>query len=90
MGKLITALKWFAYGIALGLLAAPRSGRETRQRLMQTGKEYFNRAYTAGKSAADDAMNRTYRFGGNPPAAGADVHEARQFNGSATLDGGPA
>lgn len=90
MGKLITALKWFAYGIALGLLAAPRSGRETRQQLMQAGREYFDRAYTAGRSAADDVMNRTYRFSGNPPTAGADVQEAQQFNGSATLDGGPA
>jgi len=34
MGHVRTALKFFVYGLLVGLLFAPRSGAETRARLM--------------------------------------------------------
>lgn len=43
MGRVRTALKFFVYGLVLGLLFAPRSGDETRQQVLgwanQTIKE---------------------------------------------------
>jgi len=35
MGKARTAMKFFVYGLAAGLLFAPRSGQETRQQALE-------------------------------------------------------
>ena len=34
LGRSRTAVKFFVYGLAIGLLFAPRSGEETRSRLI--------------------------------------------------------
>jgi len=34
LGKSRTAMKFFVYGLVIGLLFAPRSGEETRSRLV--------------------------------------------------------
>ncbi len=40
IGRVRTALKFFVYGLVVGLLFAPRSGEETRARLFA----WFNEA----------------------------------------------
>lgn len=39
-----TAIKYFTIGMLAGLLFAPRKGEETRQLLMERGKEYAQEA----------------------------------------------
>jgi len=45
IGHMRTAMKFFAYGLAIGVLFAPRSGKETRAALFdwvnRTAKETF-------------------------------------------------
>jgi len=56
--RLTTALKWFAYGIGLALLFAPRSGRETRQQLIQSANQYMNKALNQGSQAVNQATQK--------------------------------
>lgn len=58
MKRLTTALKWFAYGIGLALLFAPRSGRETRQQLIQAANQYMNKALNQGSQAVNQVTQR--------------------------------
>jgi hypothetical protein len=54
IGRARTALKFFVYGLLLGLFFAPRSGAETRTQVMtwanQTAKELFG-GVTGGTNA---------------------------------------
>ncbi len=52
MRRITTALKWFAYGIVLGVLFAPRSGQETRRQLIQSASDYVSRLVSKGGEAA--------------------------------------
>lgn len=58
MKRLTTALKWFAYGIGLGLLFAPRSGKETRARVMQAVSSYASQTLSAGSQKARQASSQ--------------------------------
>jgi gas vesicle protein len=44
-----TAIKYFTIGLLAGLLLAPRKGGETRQLLMERGKEYMQEAFNMGR-----------------------------------------
>jgi hypothetical protein len=63
MGKLTTALKWFAYGIGLGLLFAPRSGKETRQQVAQTVSGYVTQALNTGSGMMGQGGSRSQQAG---------------------------
>lgn len=63
MGKLITAVKWFAYGIGLGLLFAPRSGRETRQQIAQSISTAISGAMSSASQTMGQATGRTGQSG---------------------------
>lgn len=89
MGKLTTALKWFAYGIGLGLLFAPRSGQETRQQLVQTVSTRLSEAFNAGSQAAREASTKTQQFGDQAASTGTGVQESTTTYGSTTMTGGP-
>lgn len=45
MRGLRIAVKWLTIGLLAGLLLAPRKGDETRQLLMDRGKEYLQDAF---------------------------------------------
>lgn len=53
-----TAIKYFTIGFLAGLLLAPRRGEETRQLLVERGKEYLQEALTAAEEATDEAMRQ--------------------------------
>lgn len=80
MKRLTTALKWFAYGIGLGLLFAPRSGRETRSQVMQAVSGYVSQTLNAGSQKAQQASTKMDQ-------ASYDVREAGT---SGTSYSGPA
>jgi len=42
------AIKWLTIGLLAGLLMAPRKGDETRQMLIERGKEYLQDAFKMG------------------------------------------
>ena len=44
-----TAIKYFTIGLLAGLLLAPRKGDETRQLLLERGKEYVQEAMNMGR-----------------------------------------
>jgi len=44
-----TAIKYFTIGLLAGLIMAPRKGEETRQLLMERGKEYMQEAFNMGR-----------------------------------------
>ena len=73
MKRLTTALKWFAYGMGLGLLFAPRSGQETRQQLGQWISTRISNALNAGRQAAYQA-EQTARQAGEQ--VGSTLHQA--------------
>lgn len=100
MARLTTALKWFAYGIGLALLFAPRSGRETRQQIGQWIGGYLSNALNAASQTADQAAaktkdianqaaGKTEQFSDKLNQSAYDVQESTQ-SGSGTYSGGPA
>ncbi len=101
MTRLKTALKWFAYGIGLGLLFAPRSGKETRQQLMQGASGYVSKAMNTGSQAVNQAAQKVDQAGSQGSStmqqtgqqtsqqAGYTVHESSGSSGG-TFSGGPA
>jgi len=96
--KLTTALKWFAYGIGLTLLFAPRSGRETRQQLIQSANQYMNKAFNQGNQAVNQATQKGQQAT-NQAASKAEqtsnqmdpaTYEMRESGSSGYTTGGPA
>jgi gas vesicle protein len=49
-----TALKFFTLGLLAGLLLAPRKGDETRDLLIDRGREYVKELISSGQQAAAD------------------------------------
>ncbi len=47
-----TAVKYFTIGLLAGLLLAPRKGDETRQILVDRGKEYLQEVMNTGDQGA--------------------------------------
>lgn len=45
MRRMRIAVKWLTIGLLAGLLLAPRKGDETRQLLIDRGKEYLQDAF---------------------------------------------
>lgn len=62
MEKMITALKWFAYGIVLGVLFAPRSGQETRQQLTRKVGDYVSQGLGRSSSVANRVSRKSQDF----------------------------
>ncbi|MDP9352976.1 MAG: YtxH domain-containing protein [Chloroflexota bacterium] len=83
MRRLTTALKWFAYGIGLGLLFAPRSGKETRTQVMQSVSTYVSQTLSAGSQKARQAGNQMDQ-------ASYSVREAGSTGSTGTTFSGPA
>ncbi|ACZ42170.1 hypothetical protein Tter_1262 [Thermobaculum terrenum ATCC BAA-798] len=59
MSKLITAIKWFVYGLTFGILFAPRSGRETRAQIVQWLTGYVSDVLDASSQTIDRTARRT-------------------------------
>lgn len=87
MKKLTTAFKWFAYGIGLTLLFAPRSGRETRQQLIQSANQYMNKAFNQGNQATNQAASKAEQTSNQMDPA---TYEMRESGSSGYTTGGPA
>lgn len=49
------AIKYFTIGLLAGLLLAPRKGEETRQLLMERGKEYVQEVLNVTEDATHEA-----------------------------------
>jgi gas vesicle protein len=95
MGRLITALKWFAYGIGLGLLFAPRSGRETRAQIIQAVSTYASGMLNQGGQAARQASQKVTQAASQAQQTSDQLDPAnfqvRESEGQAsTYSGGPA
>lgn len=58
MQKITIALKYFAYGLVLGVLFAPRSGQETRQELANMVSGFFGKGMSQGSTVADRVSQR--------------------------------
>ena len=52
LSSIRTAIKFFTIGLLAGLLLAPRRGEETRQLMMERGKELVNDIMSAGEGQA--------------------------------------
>ena len=48
VGRARTALKFFVYGLVVGLLFAPRSGQETRQQALDWAGQTFKNLLGSG------------------------------------------
>ncbi len=59
MSKLITATKWFVYGLTFGILFAPRSGRETRAQIVRWFTSYVSDVLDASSQTIDRTASRT-------------------------------
>ncbi|MDP9378704.1 MAG: YtxH domain-containing protein [Chloroflexota bacterium] len=100
MSRLVTALRWFAYGLALGILFAPRSGQETRRQLIQSVSTYLSQAFSSGgqalNQAAQQASQATQQAGQSAQQASDQVTQSRvqvqesSGSSSTTFGGGPA
>lgn len=103
MGKLITALKWFAYGLGLGLLLAPRSGKETRQQLIQSISGTLSGAMSSAGQTINQAAGKTQQGGSSGHSNPYNTEQSsvvvespsygvREASGpsSTTISGGPA
>ncbi len=94
MKNLTTALKWFAYGIGLTLLFAPRSGRETRQQMIQA----VNKAINQGNQAVSQATQKAQQATNNATSKAEQTsnqmdpatYEMRESGSSGYSTGGPA
>lgn len=99
MKRLTTALKWFAYGIGLGVLFAPRSGSETRAQLIQAVNRYLTEAFSSGQQAvqqmtrqakdASDRLETQVQSASGAPAPNAATGTPPAAPGT-TYTGGPA
>ncbi|MDQ3855408.1 MAG: YtxH domain-containing protein [Chloroflexota bacterium] len=100
MKRLTTAIKWFAYGLGVALLFAPRSGRETRQQIMQWAGNYLSGALNTASQTVDQAAAKTQQVVGQAAERSSDlsdtlnqasynVQESTQ-SGSSTFGSGPA
>jgi hypothetical protein len=45
IGQMRTAMKFFVYGLAIGILFAPRSGKESRAALFEWGKRTVSETF---------------------------------------------
>ncbi len=98
MKNLTTALKWFAYGIGLTLLFAPRSGRETRQQMIQAVNQYMNKAINQGNQAMSQATQKAQQATNNATSKAEQTsnqmdpatYEMRESGSSGYSTGGPA
>ncbi len=79
-GLLTGVLVGAAIGISLGLLYAPRSGRETREMLRQKADEIRCRTETL----RDDVRGRVNEFGDTVKERVGNVRHAIKGNGSGT------
>ncbi len=61
LGSARTAMKFFVYGLILGLLFAPRSGAETRKEVMGWASEAVKDTVSSmtGGSSSQDSANAT-------------------------------
>jgi gas vesicle protein len=50
-----TAIKYFTLGLLAGLVLAPRKGEETRQLLMERGKDFVQEAMNKTEQATETA-----------------------------------
>ena len=51
-------LKWFAFGLVVGLLTAPRTGRETLETLRQTFKGYASDVVEVAKQRGQEMTEK--------------------------------
>ena len=94
MRRLTTALKWFAYGLGLGVLFAPRSGAETRAQLIQAVSNYLSQALRSGSQAATQAAQQVQQAGTQAQQASTQMDPNVQVREAGvtrtTFSGGPA
>lgn len=89
MKRLTTAVKWFAYGLIVALLFAPRSGRETRQQLIQSVSSFLSRGLNTASQTVDQAGGQAQQVSDQMTQPRQSVQESAQSS-STTFSGGPA